>query len=73
METLPDGNEQIVYSNYAGQPLLKVFKETSTGTQWRTFFKYGDTGQLLWSAAPSATGHQACARAAWSRVFRRAR
>jgi hypothetical protein len=37
VETLPDGNQNIVFTNFAGQLILHVFKETATGNQWRTF------------------------------------
>ena len=51
---LPDGNTEIVYSNYAGEPLLDVQKETSTGRQWLTAYHYDSNGNLLWEAHPSA-------------------
>ena len=44
VETLPDGNQNIVYCNEAGQVMLKVYGETSSGKEWRTFWKYGGDG-----------------------------
>lgn len=38
-ETLPDGNENIVYSNYAGEQMLSVFVDTTSGQQWETFYQ----------------------------------
>jgi hypothetical protein len=29
--TLPDGNSEIVYANFAGQAILSVFTDTATG------------------------------------------
>ncbi len=63
VETLPDGNQNIVYSNFAGQTMLHVFRKTAAPAQdWIHFYKY-DTqqtqkGRLLWHAYPSAvTGY----------------
>ena len=57
--TLPDQNQEIVYTNYAGQPLLDIQKEVSTGKQWLRADHYDTTtGNLLWEAQPSAvTGY----------------
>ena len=52
VETLPDGNQNIVYSNYAGQTMLLVFKSGSD--QWCEFWKYNDDGQVVLHANPSA-------------------
>ena len=58
VETLPDGNENIVYSNYAGEQMLSVFMDTTTGQQWRTFYQYDGQGRVLEMANPSAvTGY----------------
>src|SRR5262249_6438405 len=43
VETNPDGTQHIVYSNYAGQPMLVVLK--SGTSQWCEFYKYGSDGQ----------------------------
>ncbi|HUG92211.1 MAG TPA: hypothetical protein VML55_15325, partial [Planctomycetaceae bacterium] len=54
-ETLPDGSQNIVYSNFAGQPMLKVFQAAAPGTgEWIEFFKYSDDAQLVLHALPSA-------------------
>ncbi|MBI3861131.1 MAG: hypothetical protein HY290_04465, partial [Planctomycetia bacterium] len=67
-ETLPDGNQNIVYTNYAGLTMLKVFQATatssssssgssssgSTANQWCTYFRYNSTGKLILQANPSA-------------------
>ena len=42
-ETLPSGDQNIVYSNYAGQTMLAVFQSDSD--QWCRFFKYDDDGK----------------------------
>jgi YD repeat-containing protein len=52
VETLPDGNQNIVYSNYAGQTMLLVFKSGSD--QWCEFWKYNDAAQVILHANPSA-------------------
>lgn len=58
IESLPDGNQHIVYSNYAGEVMLFVFHETSTGRDWSTFYRYDDAGRLVTIANPSAvTGY----------------
>ncbi len=54
VETLPDGNEEIVYTNYAGEVMLRSFKNTTTDEEWITYYKYDDAGRLLWTANPSA-------------------
>ena len=52
-ETLPDGSQNIVYSNYAGQTMLFVLQ--SGGSQWCDFYQYDDTSDdLLLHAMPSA-------------------
>lgn len=54
VETLPDGNRNTYYSNFAGQVMLEVFEDTATGDQWRTFYQYDSAGRLLLKANPSA-------------------
>lgn len=51
-ETLPDGNQNIVYLNYAGQTMLKVFQ--SGADQWIEFARYDDSGNVIMCAHPSA-------------------
>jgi hypothetical protein len=58
VETLPDGNQHIVYANFAGQVLLKVFRDTSAEEEWIDFYAYDDAGRLVLHAHPSAlTGY----------------
>jgi RHS repeat-associated protein len=58
-ETLPDNNQNIIYTNGYGEVALKVFKDVvNTGNSWLTFYKYDDHGRLILQAAPSAvTGY----------------
>ena len=56
VETLPDGSQRIVYSNFVGQPMLKIHK-LGDGESYE-FFKYNDQAQLILRAEPSAvTGY----------------
>lgn len=56
IETQPDGTQIIVFANYAGQTMLKIFKSGSD--QWCDFYKYDSSGKLSWHAHPSAvTGY----------------
>jgi hypothetical protein len=58
VEGLPDGNQNIVYTNYAGQVMLSVYHDTTSGLSWETFYKYDSAGHLVLQAAPSAvTGY----------------
>jgi RHS repeat-associated protein len=58
VETLPDGNENIVYSNFAGEQMLSVFVDTTTNQQWETFYQYDGQGRVILQANPSAvTGY----------------
>jgi RHS repeat-associated protein len=55
VETLPDGNQNVVYSNFQGQVMLFDFVDQSapvTG-QWRTLYRYDLQGRLAWRADPS--------------------
>src|SRR5262249_42854470 len=52
--TLPDSNQDIGYTNYAGEVLLSVYKETSSGNTWPTYFQYDTSGRLTLKALPSA-------------------
>jgi len=51
-ETLPSGAQNIVYSNYAGQTMLRVLKSGSD--EWCEFWKYNDSAQVILHANPSA-------------------
>jgi hypothetical protein len=51
---LPDGNQEIVYTNFHGEVLLKVFKEVSTGLTWATHYSYDSVGRLIETDEPSS-------------------
>jgi YD repeat-containing protein len=56
VEGLPNGAENIVYSNYAGQTMLKVYQSGSD--KWYVFHKYNASGNLIMTAESSAiTGY----------------
>ena len=65
VETLPDGNQNIYYTNFAGEVMLKVVKDLSDpadptlqGQQWLTYDRYDGQGRLIEEAEPSAvTGY----------------
>ena len=58
VETLPDGNENIVYSNGYSEVMLSVFEDTTTDQTWCTYYQYDSQGRLLLQANPSAvTGY----------------
>src|SRR5262249_22653758 len=46
-ENLPDGNQNIVYTNFAGEVLLKVFVDTTSNTSWATYYQYDSSGRLI--------------------------
>jgi RHS repeat-associated protein len=54
VESLPDSNQNYVYTNYAGEVMLKVFHDQSSGTNWETFYKYDTSGRVILKANPSA-------------------
>ncbi|MCX5673920.1 MAG: autotransporter-associated beta strand repeat-containing protein [Planctomycetota bacterium] len=55
VQTLPDGNRRILYSNYLGQIMLEVFEDVAAGKEWCTFHKYDDSrGLEVFTASPSA-------------------
>jgi RHS repeat-associated protein len=54
VETLPDGNENIVYSNFAGEQMLSVYHDTTTDQKWETFCQYDNQGRVILVANPSA-------------------
>jgi RHS repeat-associated protein len=54
VETLPDGNQNIVFTNFAGQVMLKVFKRVSDGAQWYEYHQYSGQGQVTLRAESSA-------------------
>jgi RHS repeat-associated protein len=54
VETLPDGNQNIVYTNTYGEVMLKAFHDVTTNQYWDTFYRYDDHGRAIWLAQPSA-------------------
>ncbi len=54
VETLPDGNLNIVYTNFQKQVLLSAFKNTTTNDQWIHFKKYSSVGYVSMEVNPSA-------------------
>jgi RHS repeat-associated protein len=58
IESLPDGNENIVYTNYLGEVMLQVLHDTTTGQKWSSYYRYDDSGRVIFRADPSAvTGY----------------
>jgi RHS repeat-associated protein len=55
-ETLPNGAQNIVYCNFAGQIMLKVYKSGSD--KWYEFNEYDDSGHVILQASSSGvTGY----------------
>jgi hypothetical protein len=54
VETLPDGNQNIVFTNYRGQVLLQSYKDTTTNDEWISYFRYDAEGRTILAAQPSA-------------------
>ncbi len=52
VETRPDGSQNIVYCNYAGQTMLRVLLDN--GQEWCDFYQYSDDGLMILHASPSA-------------------
>ena len=67
LETLPDGNTNTVYTNYAGEVMLKDFYNSSDtansaiqGKHWITLNRFDSQGRLVETAEPSVvTGYSA--------------
>ena len=65
VETLPDGNQNTVYTNYAGEVMLTDFSDITDpantalqGKHWITLDRYNSQGRLIEEAEPSAvTGY----------------
>src|SRR5262249_30193514 len=53
VETLPDGNQKITYTNFAGEALLSIDKDVTTGQMWGTVRAYDNLGRLAVTADPS--------------------
>jgi hypothetical protein len=54
VEGLPDGNENITYTNAYGEVMLAVHHDTTSGQKWDNFYEYDSAGGLILAAAPSA-------------------
>lgn len=54
VETLPSGGTNTIYTNYAGQLLLKDYKPFFSSLHWITYCQYDDFGRLTSEATPSA-------------------
>ncbi|HEY8503751.1 MAG TPA: hypothetical protein VIL46_04160, partial [Gemmataceae bacterium] len=54
VETLPDGNRNVVYTNPFGQVMLKVFVDDATDQEWEEFYAYDADGRTLLMAGPEA-------------------
>ena len=53
-----DGSTNTVYANYAGETMLRIFHDVSSGLNYETFYKYNSAGQVILTANPSAlTGY----------------
>jgi len=54
VEVLPDGNQNVAYTNYAGQVILKVFVRSGTAEKWYEYSQYSSVGLLVLRAESSA-------------------
>jgi RHS repeat-associated protein len=55
IETLPDGNLNIVYTNWAGEVMLRVYHDAGSGQEWATYYRYdADQARVILAATPSA-------------------
>jgi len=52
VETLPDGSQQVIYTNYLGQVLVKELRAGSD--RWIHYRQYNEDGNLVIEANPSA-------------------
>jgi len=69
IETMPDGCQHVIYSNYAGQTMLSATIEPSAsgGRQWVDAYQYDGMGRQIWHAAPTAmTAMPAVASTTWT-------
>ena len=61
-QTMPDGNQKIIYENYRRQIMLEVDRilvdpanPSNVGKMWGTYIRYdASTGKAIWKATPSA-------------------
>ena len=52
VETLPDGTKNIVYTNFAAQPILSIYRSGSS--QWFNYNRYDGAGRIILAAQSSA-------------------
>jgi YD repeat-containing protein len=52
--TLPDNNQNIVYTNAYGEVMLSVYVDGMTHQQWVTYYQFDTQGLCILKAAPSA-------------------
>lgn len=52
VETLPDGNVNIVYTNYAGQVMFKIFR--AGPQEWYEYYRFDSAGRTILKARSSA-------------------
>jgi hypothetical protein len=58
VEGLPDGNENIVYTNGYGEIMLFAYHDTTINEKWNEFYQYDASGRVTMDASPSAvTGY----------------
>jgi RHS repeat-associated protein len=59
VETLPDGNQNILYTNHYGETMLHVYYDVqASGKKWEWFTKFDSSGRVILTAEPSAlTGY----------------
>ncbi len=59
VETLPDSNQNILYTNHYGETMLHVYADVQgSGNKWAWFTKYDGNGRVVLEASPSAvTGY----------------
>jgi RHS repeat-associated protein len=53
-QTLPDNSKIVVYTNFAGLPMLYVNVDPTGTKMWAQFCRYNADGQIIWKAHPSA-------------------
>jgi hypothetical protein len=54
VETRADGNTVTTFTNFAGQPVLEVYEDTTANLEFATFSKYDSVGRVVLRANPSA-------------------
>ena len=52
VETLPDGNSNMVYTNAAGEVMLSDHHDATTGQDWDTFDEYDSLGHVILDGRP---------------------